>query len=186
MNRQQKCIYEFRTYRLDAAERLLLHEGNVVPLQPKIFDLLLVLVEHHGCLMEKDELMKLVWPDTIVEEANLINNISILRKALSENGERFIETVPKRGYRFVTDVRKAILNGAAAGEQQPTELNEISQEVAMPSGAQRLVSQIRGHKLGVGVALAAFIVVAAFWAYRMREGRNPAEPRFHPSLYRSH
>ena len=176
MSRQQKRMYEFRTYRLDAAEHLLLREGKVVPLQPKVFDLLLVLVEHHGRLLEKDELMKLVWPDTIVEEANLTNNILILRKALSENGERFIETVPKRGYRFVTDVRKVVLNGAAAGEQQPTELNEISQEVAMPSSAQRLVSQIRGHKLGVGVALAAFIVVAAFWAYRMREGRNPAEP----------
>src|SRR5215510_11692525 len=89
MSRQQKRIYEFRTYRLDAAERLL----------------------------EKDELMKLVWPDIIVEEANLTNNISVLRRALSENGERFIETVPKRGYRFVTDVRKVDLNGAAAGEQ---------------------------------------------------------------------
>jgi DNA-binding winged helix-turn-helix (wHTH) protein len=89
MSQQPKHIYEFGAYRLDTAERLLLRDGAAVPLQPKIFDLLLVLVERHGHLLEKDELMKLVWLDAIVEEANLANNISILRKMLSENGERF-------------------------------------------------------------------------------------------------
>jgi DNA-binding winged helix-turn-helix (wHTH) protein/TolB-like protein len=98
-------VYEFGAYRLDATERLLLRCGEAVQLQPKVFDLLHVLVEHHGRLLEKDELMKLVWPDTVVEEANLANNISILRKTLSENGERLIETVPKRGYRFVAPVQ---------------------------------------------------------------------------------
>src|SRR5262245_52214646 len=104
MGHQPKQIFEFGHYRLDAAERLLLRDGEVVPLQPKVFDLLLALVERHGRLLEKDELMRVVWPDTIVEEANLANNISILRKTLNENGERFIETVPKRGYRFVAPV----------------------------------------------------------------------------------
>jgi DNA-binding winged helix-turn-helix (wHTH) protein/tetratricopeptide (TPR) repeat protein len=106
MGHQPKQIYEFGPYRLDAAERFLLRYGAVVPLQPKVFDLLLVLVERHGRLLEKDELMKLVWPDAIVEEANLANNISILRKTLSENGQQFIETAPKRGYRFVAPVNE--------------------------------------------------------------------------------
>src|SRR5262245_59529929 len=106
MGYQPEQIYEFGPYRLDAAERLLMRDGAVVPLQPKVFDLLLTLVERHGRLLEKDELMRVVWPDAIVEEANLANNISILRKTLSENGERFIETTPKRGYRFVAIVKE--------------------------------------------------------------------------------
>jgi len=108
MSDQPKRIYEFGPYRMDTAERLLLRDGEVVQLQPKVFDLLLVLVERHGRLLEKDELMKMVWPDAIVEEANLANNISILRKTLGANGERFIETVPKRGYRFVAPVREMV------------------------------------------------------------------------------
>ncbi|HEU0179054.1 MAG TPA: winged helix-turn-helix domain-containing protein [Blastocatellia bacterium] len=106
MGHQPNQIYEFGPYRLDAAERLLLRDGAAVSLQPKVFELLLTLVERHGRLVEKDDLMKLVWPDTVVEEANLANNISILRKTLGENGQQFIETAPKRGYRFVAAVRK--------------------------------------------------------------------------------
>src|SRR5262250_1549360 len=123
MNRQLRHIYEFGPFRLDAAERLLWRDGAVVPLQPKVFDLLLVLVERHGRLLEKDELMNAVWPDTVVEEVNLANNISILRKTLSENGERFIETAPKRGYRFVASVREIMEKGAGLGqEKQPESL----------------------------------------------------------------
>src|SRR5215475_15119155 len=126
MGHQPKHIYEFGLYRLDSAERLLIRDGEVVPLQPKVFDLLLTLVERHGRLLEKDDLMKLVWPDAIVEEANLANNISILRKTLSENGERFIETAPKRGYRFVTAVKEVAANGAEPEEQKQPEPDEIS------------------------------------------------------------
>ncbi len=101
-------ICEFGPYRLDADERLVLRNGEVVPLTPKALDLLVVLIERHGHLLEKEELMKVVWPDTFVEEANLSYNISLIRKALgeAENGQRYIETVPKRGYRFVADVRQ--------------------------------------------------------------------------------
>jgi DNA-binding winged helix-turn-helix (wHTH) protein/TolB-like protein/Tfp pilus assembly protein PilF len=106
MGHQPKKIFEFGPYQLDAAERLLLRHREVVPLQPKVFDLLLALVERHGHLLEKDELMSAVWPDTFVSEANLANNISILRKTLGENGQQFIETAPKRGYRFVAAVRE--------------------------------------------------------------------------------
>jgi DNA-binding winged helix-turn-helix (wHTH) protein/tetratricopeptide (TPR) repeat protein len=113
MSHQPKPIYEFGPYRLDAAERLLSRDGEVVPLQPKVFDLLLVMVERHGRLLEKDELMKAVWPDTVVEEVNLANNISILRKTIGENGRQFIETAPKRGYRFVAEVREVGSDGLA-------------------------------------------------------------------------
>lgn len=105
---QTDRIYEFGPFRLEAAEHLLLRDGEAIPLQPKAFDLLLVLVKHHGHLLTKDELLKAVWPDTVVEEVNLANNISILRKALADgaNGQRFIETIPRRGYRFVAPVRE--------------------------------------------------------------------------------
>src|SRR5215510_5390244 len=108
MSLQTKHIYEFGPFRLVVAEHLLLLDGETVQLTPKAFDLLLALVERHGHLLEKDELLKKVWPDTFVEEANLASNISQLRKALGDgdNGQRFIETAPKRGYRFVASVNK--------------------------------------------------------------------------------
>lgn len=98
-----KELFEFDSYRLDAAERLLLRDGVPVPLEPKVFETLLVLIRHGGHLVTKDELMKEVWPDTFVEESNLVRHISILRKAFSRGHEEppYIETVPKLGYRFV-------------------------------------------------------------------------------------
>jgi eukaryotic-like serine/threonine-protein kinase len=98
---------------------MLMRDGEAIPLQPKAFDLLHVLVQHHGHLLEKDELLKVVWPDTIVEEVNLANNISVLRKALGEdgNGQRFIETVPRRGYRFVAKVSQ--IQSAPVEEKPP-------------------------------------------------------------------
>jgi DNA-binding winged helix-turn-helix (wHTH) protein/TolB-like protein/Flp pilus assembly protein TadD len=101
-----KQIYEFGAFRLDAAERLLFQDGEAVPLPPKVIETLLALVESNGRLIEKEDLIRRVWPDTFVEENNLNKNVSALRKALGEGqGElKFIETVPKRGYRFVAKV----------------------------------------------------------------------------------
>src|SRR5260370_19066552 len=106
MPRETKALYEFGPFRLEPDERVLERGGAEVPLAPKAFDLLLVLVERHGHLVEKDELLKLVWPDTFVEETNLTYNISVLRKALGDgtDGSKLIETVPKRGYRFAAPV----------------------------------------------------------------------------------
>src|SRR5262245_54419543 len=178
MNEQATCIYEFGPFRLDAAERLLLRDGEVVPIQPKVFDLLLALVECHGRLLEKDELMKLVWPDAIVEEANLANNISILRKTLSENGERFIETAPKRGYRFVAAVKEVSTNGAALEEQKQTELEEISKDSGATFGDRGYINRIRGHKLGIGAMLAALIIGIITLIYlRSLNRQQPQPPR---------
>ena len=107
MEKNLKGLYEFASFRLNANERLLLRAGEVVPLPPKAFDVLLALVEQPGHLLEKEELLKTVWPDSFVEENNLADNISKLRKVLGEgvNGVKFIETVPRRGYRFVAEVK---------------------------------------------------------------------------------
>jgi len=105
MSQQDSHSYEFGRFRLKTAERVLLREGELVPLTPKVFDILVTLVEHGGQVVAKDDLMKRVWPNTFVEEGNLTQNISLLRKALGESsgGVQFIETVPRRGYRFVPD-----------------------------------------------------------------------------------
>jgi DNA-binding winged helix-turn-helix (wHTH) protein/TolB-like protein len=102
-------FYEFGPFSIDAGKRVLMRDGEVVPLAPKTFDTLLVLVEHHGQVLEKDELMKRLWPDSEVEEANLSLHISALRKALGDSPteRRYIITVPGRGYKFTADVRKA-------------------------------------------------------------------------------
>src|SRR5262247_2974336 len=140
MNQQPKPIYEFGPYRLDAAERLLSRDGEVVPLQPKVFDLLLALVERHGRLLEKDELLKAVWPDTIVEEVNLANNISILRKTLNQNGHLYIETAPKRGYRFVASVKEVTEEQVEPTIQQRSGSDSAASWVEQVTNAGELIT----------------------------------------------
>src|SRR5215210_5324426 len=108
MGEQPKHLYEFGRFRINVAERLLLRDKEIVPLTPKVFDILLALVENSGHVVSKDELMRAVWRDTYVEEGNLTQNISILRKSLGEgqNGQQYIETLSRRGYRFVAAVRE--------------------------------------------------------------------------------
>jgi DNA-binding winged helix-turn-helix (wHTH) protein/TolB-like protein/Tfp pilus assembly protein PilF len=105
MVQQDNHCYEFGRFRLKVADRVLLREGEVVPLTPKVFEILSALVENGGQVVAKDDLMRRVWPNTFVEEGNLTQNISLLRKALGETpgGVQFIETVPRRGYRFVAE-----------------------------------------------------------------------------------
>jgi DNA-binding winged helix-turn-helix (wHTH) protein/TolB-like protein len=106
--RQKKHFYEFDSFLLDETERLLLREVEPVSLTPKAFEMLVVLVSNAGRAMAKEELMESVWPDAFVEEANLAVNISMLRKALGEmpGGRQYIETLPRRGYRFAAEVRE--------------------------------------------------------------------------------
>jgi TolB-like protein/DNA-binding winged helix-turn-helix (wHTH) protein len=104
--REGKNLYEFGPFRLDPGERSLVRDGKPVPLTPKAFELLVLLVENRGHLLKKDELIERVWPNTFVEETNLVQNVSALRKALDDKngGVQYIETVPKGGYRFTTAV----------------------------------------------------------------------------------
>lgn len=108
MSKQLNHSYEFGDFRLDATEHLLWHDEKPVPLTPKVFETLLLLVRRGGHLVEKDDLMKQIWADAVVEEANVARNIWTLRKALGddEREHRYIETVPKLGYRFVAPVRE--------------------------------------------------------------------------------
>src|SRR5205809_5516305 len=109
-------MYAFGPFELDPAEQRLSRDGQPIPLTPKAFQTLLVLVRRAGHLVEKDALIGEVWPDTTVEEIGLTRNISVLRKALGEgpgDDERYIETVPKRGYRFVAVVTEIVTAPAA-------------------------------------------------------------------------
>src|SRR5215472_4654735 len=129
MSKQMSHLYEFGPFRLDARERLLLREGEAVPLTPKAFETLLLLVESGGHTVEKDELMKRLWPDTFVEEANLTNNISLLRKALDEApGLEYIKTVPRRGYRFVAAVTTTVVKDTPAPSSDHVVLGAASTE----------------------------------------------------------
>src|SRR5262245_12845451 len=106
MTSRTRKRYRFGPFELDAHDRLLTTHGDVVPLTPKALDTLLILVELGGHVVTKDELIERVWPDSFVEQNNLAQNISALRKALGEgtDGVRYIDTVPKRGYRFIAPV----------------------------------------------------------------------------------
>jgi DNA-binding winged helix-turn-helix (wHTH) protein/tetratricopeptide (TPR) repeat protein len=101
-------FYEFGPFRVDAMKRRLLCQGEVVSLTPKVFETLLVFVQNSGTVLGKDDLMQLIWPDTVVEEANLTQNVSVLRRVLGESAEqrKYVITIPGRGYRFVADVRE--------------------------------------------------------------------------------
>src|SRR6516225_9648483 len=100
-------FFEFGPFRLDVANRSLYCSGEYVPLTPKVFETLLLLVEEAGRVVEKEQLMQRVWPDAFVEEGSITNNISTLRKILSPHfdGEGPIATVARRGYRFTASVR---------------------------------------------------------------------------------
>jgi len=100
MSKERQSFYEFGPYRVDPEERLLLRDQQPIPLPPKVFETLLILVQHSEHVVPKDDLMKTLWPDTFVEEANLSQNIFVLRKALGESAQSpcYIVTVPGRGH----------------------------------------------------------------------------------------
>jgi len=109
MSRNALRFYDFGPFRLDLTEHILLREGKSVALSPKAFDTLLVLLRNSGRIVQKDELLKSVWPETFVEEATLAQNIFTVRQALGgSEGEQYIQTIPKRGYRFVAKVTEVV------------------------------------------------------------------------------
>ncbi len=141
----QSPIYEFGEFRVNAAKRLLLRGSDeIIALTPKVFDTLLYLVENSGKVIEKDELMREIWTDTIVEENNLNKNISVLRRVLGEKpGEhRFIVTVPGHGYKFVAEVRK----DEADERKEETVMSEPS---ATDDGLNPAVNQISNDTLQI-------------------------------------
>src|SRR5882724_2931691 len=146
-------FFEFGPFLVDGVKCVLLREGKIVPLNLKAFEILMVLVRNHSQVLEKDELFRQVWPDTVVEENNLARNISALRKALDEhpNEHQFILTVPGRGYRFVADVREVEENSADipvySARRVTDELVVITNGNHLPIVAE--VPKLEGPTLGV-------------------------------------
>jgi len=120
---RENHLYQFGPFCLNAEERVLLHKGRMVPLPAKAVRTLLALVRNKGHVVEKDVLMEEVWPNEIVEEGNLAQNIFILRKALGESvdGPKYIETVPRRGYRFLQGVTQFDDDAVSATTAVPPE-----------------------------------------------------------------
>jgi DNA-binding winged helix-turn-helix (wHTH) protein/TolB-like protein/tetratricopeptide (TPR) repeat protein len=184
MSRKEMHSYTFKSFRLDLAERLLLNNNNPVPLTPKAFDVLVFLVEHSGHLVEKDELMQTVWADSFVEEANISRIIHTLRKALGEdeNGNKYIETVAKSGYRFVAKVNTVSEPGAVAtGFLQPVAKNPV----AIARGSDLLHDETATPPLDkpkhpariilftVGFASAIFLILLLSFNFRSGSSAGP-------------
>lgn len=157
--------YEFGPFRLDVMKRLLFRDGRPLTLTSRLFETLLALVENNGRLVEKDELMSKLWPDTVVEEANLTVNVSALRKILGESAKEhlYIVTVPGRGYRFVADVREMPREPIYLEPQRSAlEAEHLGSEATRSS----VLTRWRRHKYLIGVLLLAMTaaLVWYFWS----------------------
>lgn len=147
MSEQNGQIYEFEGYRIEADERLLRRNNDVVQLPPKAIDLLLVLLESPGHVVSKNDLIERVWTDTVVEEANISHNIFLLRKAFGGGNGKFIETVPKRGYRFVADVS----NSSHRDEFHKQTVTRISLKEEIEGSREELANFAFNSSTDVGV-----------------------------------
>jgi DNA-binding winged helix-turn-helix (wHTH) protein/TolB-like protein/Tfp pilus assembly protein PilF len=177
-------VYEFGDFRLDTAKRLLLRlDGTTVPLTPRVFETLLYMVQHHGVVLDKERLMEAVWPDSIVEENNLSQNISTLRRIFGETpgSHGYIVTVPGRGYRFVAEVKEQTDNGSAkvkAEEGTGPTSPENRKEPATTNGRQRLPGKTCGPLalavLGVILLAAAVVALRSTIQWLEKYGRGSA------------
>jgi len=168
-------LYEFGPFRLEPDERKLLRGEEVVALTPKAFDTLVLLVRNTGHLLEKDELIRALWPESFVEEGNLTNNVFLLRKALGEDPQ-YIETVPKRGYRFVGAVRQLpkvaptqAMSGPVLQGTPPVETKRPLVEVPKNLGP-----------LGLAAIAVAVLAIAAI-GWKISFGRS-ATPKAAPQI----
>lgn len=180
MGLEIKRLYHFGPFQLDSAEGLLLRDGEPVPLTPKAFEILAVLVQNSRRLVTKDDLMKAVWPNTFVEEANLTVNISALRRALGdgEEGWRYIETVPRRGYRFNATVEEQTGADDRGGQGRVSipEVQERDQPVpgALLEPERALPVHDRRPRIAVRVLalLGITLVALGYLIYRQRAPRK--------------
>jgi len=198
MSLECQPFYEFGPFRLEPSERLLRRSGESIPLPPKAFETLLLLVQNSGHVLSKDELMKSLWPDTFVEENNLTQHISMLRRALGEGpGETdYIETVPRLGYRFVVSVREVSGNGDTEllvrrrtrthivvheqEEEEDTRTDIAEERVAITDAPWWLPRTAATRKRILVGLLAGAAALAAAGVIMLRSGRisfRPSPPR---------
>ena len=188
-------VYEFGDFRLDTTKRLLRRlDGTPVSLTPRVFETLLYMVEHHDTVLDKEQLMDAVWPDSIVEENNLSQNISTLRRIFGEtpSSHDYIVTVPGRGYRFVAEVNERTDNGIAGMNDQATPPTppENRTESAIAKDRQRLPGKtgrlLAFAVLGVIVLSAAFVArgPTVRWLEKHKIGSRSPAPSFGPVAQR--
>jgi Tol biopolymer transport system component/DNA-binding winged helix-turn-helix (wHTH) protein len=180
MSQTVRHLYEFGPFRLDATERLLLRGDQHIPITPKAFETLLVLVEHGGHLIDKNELMKKVWPNTFVEEVNLAKNVSSLRKILGENQseQHYIETIPKRGYRFIAGVREIYAEEAESGPRYSEPEVNAGNSGVMPVVEIRQRSRLKSIALLLVLVVFLASVAVGVWAVLYRPKPRPTAPLF--------
>jgi len=183
MTKPEQHYYEFGPFRLSVTDRLLLKGDEVIPLTPKLIDTLFLLTENSGHVLTKPVMMESLWPDSYVEQSSLTQNVSLLRRVLAENGsgEQYIETIPKRGYRFVAEVREICSTDGTNGHNPEWERLGLSRNQDLPEEAdvpdhssipfQPIISPIVGSRktiaLFVGVLLLA-IGTALYWLHLRR------------------
>lgn len=184
MEQTSERFYEFGPFRLHPLRRVLLRDGGPVALTAKVFDTLLVLVERRGRVVAKDELMAALWPDTAVEENNLTQHVSMLRKALGERAgaHRYVVTVPGRGYSFVEPVREVV---PEAREERPAARRE---ETALAEAAAITVGASRGPRtalaLAMSLALVSTTAAVYLWAGRGAAGQGQSAQASRPEAVR--
>jgi Tol biopolymer transport system component/DNA-binding winged helix-turn-helix (wHTH) protein len=169
-------FYEFDDVHVDVEKRRVTRGDEVVPLTPKVFELLLIFLENRGEVLEKERLMELLWPDSFVEESNLTQNIAVLRKALGENSRspRFIVTVPGKGYRFVSNV-SVISSGTANGNGHGSAPDDVGSTMpAEPDRAPSASVKIAG--------VVALVLVAAITVYFITSRRTAPPPSVERTL----
>ena len=175
MSSPENQLYEFGPYVMDARSRILLRDGATVRLTPKAFDTLLVLVQHASHVVEKEQLLREVWPDIYVDEGSLSHNIHGLRKVFGDDSSapRYIETIPKRGYRFVAPVKVSRKDPVISDEVEETDSIAEVAGAKLPAehGPSKLSPETKRNKriIWAGVVAGALIVAAiAMFLYLKR------------------
>ncbi len=174
MNGEQVDLsYEFGPFRLEPATRRLLRQGEPLALTPKAFDTLLFLVQNRERVVEKEEVLRRLWPDTVVEESNLAQNVFTLRKTLGDTpeGARFIATVPRRGYRFVAPVTHARNALSLASPAAPAAADST------PAASRRGRSILRLGKALLALVAVVALLFAGYFAGSSKRAPEPEQPK---------
>jgi DNA-binding winged helix-turn-helix (wHTH) protein/TolB-like protein/Tfp pilus assembly protein PilF len=186
MGNQGNHLYEFDHFRLDAAERILVVNGKPVQVTPKALDTLVTLVRNNGHVVGKDQLIAEVWPDTFVDDNTLAQNISLLRRVLGQNseGQAYIETVPKRGYRFVAGVRDIVIERhsrlhAVIEEREADAQGELQDaapvsHIGLGQGFRRILADRRKAMALAGVIAALGVAIAVAATVRLTRSSSPS------------